>query len=225
MSRDKLDIAKAFMGERAYNSIIKTYPESTRKVMSNEFHRLEKEHPHTIRKLNSCKYNMDTRTIEQYARDLSVAWVVEDYARKVMGHFSGYKILNSGGDSNREFQSTGRVSSAADFVMVGDDGEKISIEFITDYHGYYSKNGFFHLRNNKLPNLLKEAKKRRVMILSMNLKDKTFFIEDVRNLNYTRSESWGKPTSKVVIDFEEHKLTKANIAAQMKKAGRSDITI
>lgn len=221
--KDKLDIARDFMGEKIYNKIVSTYPKSTQVVMTGQFHKLETDHSYILRRLESCQYNKDSRTTEQYARDLAVAWVVEDYAKILVRKFAGIKVRLGGGDSSREFQAAGKVSTNPDFIMMNNEGEEVGVEFITDYHGYYSRRGFFQLRNQKLTNLIRESKYRKTMIFSMDLKNKTFFLKDVNVLNYVDSISWGKPTKKVFINFDIYKLSKKNLKKVFTNMGKDEI--
>lgn len=211
-------MVRSKIGKLAYDKIFDSYPESTQMILSDRYDEMVVKHPNVAKNLNSCVYNADDRSIETYARNVAISWVIEDFVIALTKSYIGVDLIKDGTDSYRQFLSHNNVSSDADFKVITSEGKEITIEFITDFYGYFTKQGKFYLRDNKLNNLLKKRKNRRVMILSIDIENRSFFLKDVRGLTYKPTTRYGKPSNEVLIDFDVHELNRDNFKEVFDKA-------
>lgn len=220
MYNEKVKITRDLMGSAVYDLIVGKYPKSTQMVLEGKYEELKDYCPEQYRRIESLTYSRDNRSKAKFAFDVAIAWVMEDFIAMLVKSYTGVKLTLGGTDSNRLFSSRGSVTSAADFTIHGIMKKKIDVEFITDYYGYCSKVGSFVLRGNKLRNLLRRAESKPVMILSLDVKNKTFFLQDVRDLKSRDIVKWGKESKQVDIDFPVYKLNKNNLNKAFSDIGR-----
>lgn len=217
MRNEKLEVVREFVNGRVFDKIKATYPRSTQLVLDEEFHQLGVEFPGIMARLHSCSYNRDNRSIEEFAINVATSWVIEDFALTLVNYYTDIRMRLGGTDRDREFQRSRNITTAPDFIIKNYGGEDILVEFIVDNFGYYNKIGKFYLRDWKLDNLIKSSETKQTMIFSLNLKDKTFFLQDVRDMRYRKTERWGKPVNEVDIDFKVYELNKENLIEQFNK--------
>lgn len=133
------------------------YSEANLLILTMNEERLKNEYPEIWNNIISCVTNRDSRTSMEYARDVVSSWVFEDYfVKKVKSlKIKDFDIELSGGDKERNFLDTKKVSGSSDtFVHYKD--KTIKVEIVNDYTGFWYKTKMLHLRNHKYQKLKDE---------------------------------------------------------------------
>lgn len=91
--------------------------------------------------------NRDSRTPQEYARELVISWLLED-ATEMLFTQQGVKIVKSGSDKNREFLADGKITSEAD-NKIQFNNQTRNMEVIYDHTGFWKREGKIDLRHNK----------------------------------------------------------------------------
>lgn len=154
--------------------------------------------------LESCQKNTDKRSIEEYAQDLMLNWMVEDYVMNMLNKRKNIKVVKNGVDANRKFLFIDMVRSNSDFI-IKTEREELYVELIVDYSCFWQKNHTCHLRNNKLIRLMEHAKEKRTFLLAVDLINKKFaFIPVNKSVPFKRIESHsaygGRPVYEIPLN-------------------------
>lgn len=142
--------------------------------------RLKNEYPDVWENIISCVANMDERSPMEYARDVVSSWIFEDYFVKKVNSLKipNLKIELSGGDKERKFLNSKKVSSSAD-TKIYYNGQSCKVEIVNDYTGYWKKTKMLHLRNHKFESLKKEH----ALLLGVDIVNKKYVLLDVNDEN------------------------------------------
>jgi hypothetical protein len=100
-------------------------------------------------KLSSLTHFKDKRTYYEYATDLILGWVLEDFIVDKIKTICKVKINSK--DSNREFLNYG-ISTTSDLLLENN----VNLEIMQNYSEFWKKYQVLHLRDNKYNNLKKE---------------------------------------------------------------------
>lgn len=113
---------------------------------------------------------MDKRTSNEYIKELIYGWIIEDF---LIHYLSGENISleKNGSDKERKVLRNSQVTSSED-IYCKINNKPTYIEVISDFKSFWKKTGKAHLRQKKLPNLLKRSKKEDVYILFVDIENK-----------------------------------------------------
>ena len=139
-------------------------------ILQGKFDLLKQNHRDTYKAITTCSHNQDTRSCEEYCKDLVASWLFEDYICKELIN-QGIQINKNGADKNREILNNYQVSANSD-CYVSFNGSQRFLEIITDYNGYWSAKGVIDLRDNKLKSLIAEN----AILLGISTKDNKYFL-------------------------------------------------
>lgn len=127
------------------------YSDSNILILKGEEKKLQVEYPGVYRNIISCKHNRDSRTPLEYAQDLVASWLFEDYLIDQLKK-AGLQISHAGADKKREILSARNVSANSDSEVTY-KGKTRLLEIMTDYSGFWKRNGLIHLRDSKYEKL------------------------------------------------------------------------
>lgn len=149
------------------------YPESSICILRGDETRLRLEYPDAFSNLNSCGHNRDARTAIEYGRDLVASWLFEDFLTENLAK-AGIKIEAAGADKDREILLNTKVSASSDFIVTN-DGKKRFLELMSDYTGYWARNGKMELRDSKF----KRLRELNSLFLGVSAVDNKFILLDM----------------------------------------------
>lgn len=185
-------------------------------VLESNEKELKSLYSETYNNIISCVHNRDNRSPMDYARDLVSSWLFEDY---IVGKFAelGYSLTLSGKDSGRKILMNIRVGSNSDSIFKY-NGEKINIEVINDYTGFWNKYKTIHLRDSKFNKLLSEKS----ILLAISITNKTFALIPITKKtksNYIKSHFpyGGKPAYEIIIEEKFKEFSVSNIIKELLK--------
>lgn len=150
------------------------YSEENILILKGKQDELRIKFPKIYENLVSCRHNRDCRTEIQYAQDLVASWLFEDYIMQCFRDM-GENITLHGKDCNRAILPGAAVSSTSDYLYEY-DGKEIKIELMTDYKGYWKKQGKLDLRDDKFKKLSNEKS----LLLAVSVASKTYYLIDFR---------------------------------------------
>ena len=150
------------------------YPESSVCVLSGDESRLETEFPEAYSNLQSCRHNRDRRTPMEYGQDLVASWLFEDYLMDELQK-AGITIERAGADKKREVLPNTKVSSSRD-CLVSYRGKTRQLELMSDYTGYWSKNGKMELRDSKFTKMQRSGS----LFLGVSIVDNKYILLDMK---------------------------------------------
>lgn len=113
--------------------------------------KLRIEHWAFIRsKLRDLAYLTDRRHPEEYALDLALGWITEEWMRKELGRQAGAAgtVTLIGVDAMREYSDL-TIRANADFA-VNKKGRMVNIDLMVDYHGTWEETGTVDLKKGKV---------------------------------------------------------------------------
>lgn len=148
------------------------YREDNLLILKGDKKSLLEKWPQTYNNLKTCSHHKDERSFLEYGQDLVASWVFEDDFLKMMKE-QGLIIKSSGSDKERVILSNKNVSSSSDFHVLL-DGNIVSLELMSDYTGYWSKEGQVDLRDSKF----NKMKKEKSLFVGLSLTDDLFIIKD-----------------------------------------------
>lgn len=192
------------------------YSDSNILILEGKERELRECYPNIYSNLLSCNHNRDKRTPFEYAQDLVASWLFEDCLVDTLAN-NGFQISLSGADSNREILVTSKVSANSD-TLISMNGKMINMELMSDYTGYWSRNGKIDLRDEKY----KKLKNSNSLFLGISTNDKKYVLIDFSSsVNYTYIPSHrfygGKPCYSISINASELKnFTVENIVKEIK---------
>ncbi len=123
------------------------YSEENLLILQNKERELQCRFPETYENLLSCEHNKDYRTPMEYGQDLVASWVFEDYTMQALLN-AGLDIEKAGADKNRIILPHAKISTHSDYFVTWCD-EKVLLELMSDYTGFWSRESRMHLRNDK----------------------------------------------------------------------------
>lgn len=175
------------------------YSEANLLILSGDAVELKKQFPKIYTNLLSCSHNKDRRSFMEYAQDLVASWIFEDDLMLQL-RANGLQIKSAGADKDCVILSDRRVSASSDYV-VSWAGKRVFLELMSDYTGYWTRNGQMDLRDGKYKKLIRSKS----LFLGISLKDKKFiFIDFAKDINATyiaKHRPYGfKPAYKIIID-------------------------
>lgn len=174
------------------------YSNSNIYILKNNFEKLQLEYPNIWAALQSCKHQMDKRTIEEYAKDLVSSWVYEDTILKYLEKY--FDIQLSGADKKRDILPNTKVSTDSDFCIKKDD-TLFNIELVNSYTNYWKEYQRIDLRDNKFEQL----KNKKALLICIDIYNKEFYLIDLRNENknikyISYHKPYGKPAYQIYLN-------------------------
>jgi len=160
-----------------------------------------------IEKCQSLKHHMDRRSPLDYGLDLVYGWIIEDIIEKLLSN-SGFDVVVSSADANREFLTSSMIKSSSDF-LVSKNGQRREIEILVDWKETWFKYNHLDLRDNKYLNL----KNNNAILLGVSPQSNNFLLIDLSKPNLPFRENFIKAynkngfsimdVQKYLIDFNE----------------------
>ncbi len=207
-----------FIGESLSNLAIQLkYSDSNILILNGEINELQARFPDVYENILSCRHNRDSRTPLEYAQDLVASWLFEDYLIEKLKD-AGLLITHAGADKDREILSHRRVSASSD-SSVSYNGKNRLLEIMTDYTGFWNKNGLIHLRDSKY----KKLEQSNSLFIGFSTKDSSYVLYDFANKIDADYISYhypygGKPAYAVKINKNDlHPFYVESVIADIKK--------
>ena len=148
------------------------YSDANVLILLGDEEALKSKYPDVYANLLTCKHNKDSRTYIKYAQDLVASWVFEDDLMSQLAA-GGLIIQGAGADKERKILSRAKVSAGSDF-LVSWQGKQVLLELMSDYSGYWKRNGYLDLRDSKY-NKLKNSSS---LFLGISTQDQKFLFLD-----------------------------------------------
>lgn len=108
-------------------------------------------------KLRDLAYLTDRRHPEEYALDLALGWITEEWIRQEIdsqaGRTGAVKLI--GIDSSREYSEL-TIRANADFAIKNGSRE-VKIDLMVDFLGTWNKNGYVDLKKGKVGHMKKRS--------------------------------------------------------------------
>lgn len=202
-----LEFAEQVRAPKVVKKIYESYSEDVRMILAHREDLVIKKYPEVYKKLASNGYKMDTREWYEYAEDIAVNWVKEDYVKVMLQAALGTRVYNNGSDAKREFLGNWYITQDTDLVM-DYFGEDIFVEVVCDRTRY---NGKIFLRDKKLLNLQKQSRNNKVMIFYMNTQNNTFSLIDVSTVRGVKSKKFTKEGYDIYFDIDGNAKRKSDI--------------
>lgn len=158
---NKQDIISNFIGEDCYLFALKHYGKTYANILNNKLDAVTKE---IIKEYIHAK---DKRTDVEYAKDLILNWIIEDYIFLNLKDING-AIIKNGKDRNRKLLKGGELTHDSDYLIKTSKGDK-NIELIVNFTDFWHQTEKCHLRENKLKKLIEQSKIRDTYILAVSL--------------------------------------------------------
>lgn len=218
MKIDKYQLTSDFIGMDAikYLQILgfnKIYTDILKGKMDRK---IEKE-------LSEMKEKRDNRTTLEYAKELILAKVKEYFLMDYFYTLYGEKYFFNGGERGELFLLKEKdITSETDWIS--EKGE--FVEVTDDYTGFWQRSGIMHMRYNKLPNLVKLARKgNEVFVLGVDLENKAYgFIRIEPNISLEYHSNFkpfgGKPAYSMAIDTSVFKALDIETYSRLKEKER-----
>lgn len=219
----------AFLLEAENSSLIEVakslqYSDANICVLEGNAEILQRDHPNTYNAILTCRHNRDSRTPIEYAQDLVASWVFEDYFVFKMNSIKakyGFEVILAGADKGREILTNKNVSAKSDCAFLY-NGNRLPLEIMSDYTGYWSRTKKLDLRDSKYKSLVDESS----VLIGISTIDTKFLILDCtdsnnKNVKYIPYHyAYHKPAYQVdlnnpdtrLIDFDIHEISKKLIA-------------
>jgi len=180
------------------------YSEENILLLSGKIDDVKSKYPETYSNLVTCSHHADRRTLLEYAQDLISSWVYEDTVMKQLSK-DRLVIKLDGADKERKILRNTRTNAQSDYLAEY-FGHSVSLELMTDFTGYWIKNGSMDLRDAKYTKMENSHS----LFLGISLKSREYFILDFTsniNARYINSHFpyGGKPAYKVLLDRNQFK--------------------
>ena len=174
------------------------YSKSNIYILENNFEKLQIEYSDIWQALQSCRHQRDTRTIEEYAKDLVSSWIYEDTVLVYLK--DNFEIDLYGSDRERNILPNSKVSSDSDFCIKKDD-KLLSVELINSYTNYWKAYQRIDLRDNKFEKL----KNKQAILICIDIYNKEFYLIDLKksndNIKYIPfHKPYGKPAYQIFLN-------------------------
>ena len=166
------------------------YSEDNILILEDNIDKLKTDYSDVYDNLKSCKHNRDSRTEIEYAQDLICSWIFEDYLILNLKLY-GLEVKLCGTDHERKILQSSLVSSKSDMFVKGSNNNKIYIELVNDYRGYWLKYSKIDLRDDKylhIKSLSKGVDKS--FLLGVDFYNKKFFLFDVNKNQNVKYEAF-----------------------------------
>jgi hypothetical protein len=136
-------------------------------------------------KLREFSYMTDRRHTEEYALDLVMGWVSEEWIRDEIDRQAGKPgtVELVGADYEREFLPRARVHAVADF-KIAKPGKSVLVDLMVDYKGTWIKNRAIDLKKGKV-GYMRNGKLDAV--LGFDIQGSTFYVIKLPQLTAGRS--------------------------------------
>lgn len=138
--------------------------------------------------------NRDSRTPQEYARELVISWLLED-ATEMLFLQGGVKIIKNGSDKNREFLNDGNITSDAD-NKIRFNNQTRNMEVIYDHTGFWKREGKIDLRHNK-HNHLKQMEALLFCLSTQDMQATVFDYSSVVNAEQEMHKIYQKPVMSI----------------------------
>ena len=155
--------------------------------------------------LNLCRHNRDGRSNLQYAQDLILGWILEDY---IIERFqtSDVVFIKTGGDADRKFLVGTKVTSDSDYE-VHISGNRFFVDLAHDFNLFWRNKRACHLRDNKLLNLMAKSKVAPTFLLGISIADGSCILKHIHenmNKKYILCHyAYKKPAYEIPMPLEE----------------------
>ena len=214
----KLDLVISLLNEHDINihKLIATYEdkEMINKVLGFTVEPMsDKDYQELSEKLQGNEHHKDFRNDLQFARNLIIGWLLEDFVYIYLKK-QGIDVQRTGNDSGRKLLK-GHLASGEPDLLVIQNNEKLWIEVIANfptkkYDSFWEEEGYYDLRDYKLKNLKLKSKTNRTIVLGLNVKQQKFFTmqinESLEGRPFSPEEKFGNKNT-IKIDFPGGKPT------------------
>tara|TARA_Y100000004_G_scaffold195276_1_gene261871 strand:- start:104 stop:1258 length:1155 start_codon:yes stop_codon:yes gene_type:complete len=208
----KLDLVIALLNEHNINihKLIGTYEdkEMINKVLGFTVEPMTNEdYKELSEKLQGNEHHKDFRNDLQFARNLIIGWLLEDFVYIYLKK-QGVDIQRTGNDSGRKLLK-GHLASGEPDLLAKLNGYKLWIEVIANfptknYDSFWEEKGYFDLRDYKLKNLKLKSKTDRTIVLGLNVAQQKYFTmqvtEALEGRPFSPEEKFGNKNT-IKIDF------------------------
>lgn len=173
-------------------------------ILEGDYEKLRVQFPDTYNNLVSCRHHADRRTPLEYGQDLVASWLFEDSFLESLRRSNSFEIELDGADKNRKILSNTKTSAASDYIIKTSSGERIKVELMCDYTGFWSRTNKLHLRDAKYIQL----KKSKSLFIAVSPTTNEFSLFDFSNdiqAKYIESHRpyGGKPAYELSISSNE----------------------
>ncbi len=197
------DFLKRYQG----NTIPKTKLDKYELFKNLIQHRLTNEQNTYILKVCSLS-NRDSRTPQEYAKDLVISWLVEDIIKDYLN------LQSNGADKDRVFLHAKQIKYDSDFIL----NDRL-IELYVNFTNYWTKTRKIDLRMDKYLHLVEKKS----LLLGIAFEDLKFYIIDFGSSNLPFYENfnyfWNKKcySCRDFNDFYDISLIKQHLEAMVCK--------
>lgn len=197
------------------------YSEENILILEGNIDKLKSDYLDIYNNLKTCNHNRDSRTEIEYAQDLICSWIFEDYLIYNL-KLNGLNIELSGADCERKILKSSSVSTKSDLVVRGKK-QKMYIELVNDYRGYWFKYNKVDLRDDKYLHIKELASNNaKSFLLGIDFCHKKFFLFDIINNQDVKYEpfhyAYKKPVYSIDLNNTEYfDFSFAKIYEQIKK--------
>jgi len=177
---------------------------------------LKWKYPQICENIFSCSKQSDKREPLDFARDIVAGWVFEDYIMQMM-RSEVFAVKLGGADKEREILPANKVTYRSDFVLKYQK-KSYKLELMTNYTGYWSNCGRFHLRCDKYKDLVEE----KCFLLGVCIVSNRFLLIDFDEAPKSKRIEhlvWKKPAQEIEIcdSVLFYNLTSEEIVGQLQK--------
>ena len=145
-------------------------------ILKGEEENLKKRYPDTYENILSCRYHRDRRTPLEYALDLVLGWIMEDFLVESLID-NGMDVKLTGTDIKRQILPASEVTAKPD-IIIGVNGKTYIFDVLQDYTGFWTKTGKCHLRDDKFQSIVsKNNSDTKSGVIGIDLLNKKCFIK------------------------------------------------
>lgn len=187
------------------------YSEENILILQNNVSKLKEKFPETYKIIEECRHRRDSRPAISFFQDLICSWLFEDIVLKNIKK-EGLNI-SLDGCSDRRIMSDREVSAESDFILQY-NGLSKHIELVQDYTGFWKREKFCDLRDNKVCKI----KEQNAILLGIDMVHKEFFVCSSTNIEnqgeFVKNHPiFKKPAFRLKLEsFSFEKLTWAKVA-------------
>lgn len=153
------------------------YSEENLLILEMNKKEIMRKYNQTFQNILSNFYAKDTRNEMEYARDIVVNWLLEDYCLQLFKEW-GYKTTLSGADKGRKILSCKATSNECDFKLKK-NRKKCNIELQVNYTGFWIREGLADLRDSKYRSIIEHESS----ILFISIPEKKFILTRLDSLH------------------------------------------
>jgi|DEB0MinimDraft_10_1074344.scaffolds.fasta_scaffold01819_15 hypothetical protein len=206
----KLDLVIDLLNDHDINifKVIDTYEDSklVKKILGLDSTMSEADMIQLENKLIGNEHHKDYRTTLQFARNLVMNWLIEDFVYYMLRK-QDIEVKRTGKDGHRKLLKGWNASSDPD-LQCKINNNNLWIEVIANYptqsfDSFWESEGYYDLRDYKLKNLKSKSYKDKTIVLGVNVKQKKYFTmqitPDLQSLDYSPEEKFGNKLTKKVM--------------------------